>query len=261
MLKFPPSINNVKSKEIIEKYWSRLRKLVESNEKMIGENSLAHLRTRSRAIEYLHYMPYIFERVPLKSSVLDWGAQHGHVSLLLRLIGMSPIPYVVCPPPQVVKSLNELFSGEHVSSTEPITLPFKSVSIDAVVSSGVLEHVEEYGGNVAQSVAEIARVLKQGGFFFIWKLPVNASISEIKSDLFGGWSHDTRFSSRQIRRILEKGGFSVDLCIEEGLLPLRVKAVLRAMRCVFIENFIDSFAQRWPMKIFATDLFVIAKKL
>ena len=163
---------------------------------------------------------------------------------MLKLLDRTGIPYVVHPSDGVRRSLEMLFPDNYIIGTDPIKLPFSDGSLDGVISSGVIEHVDELGGDMKASLREIHRILKPAGLLFIWKLPLNSSISEIKSDFLGRWSHDTRFSPRQITRILNQQGFDVISSQYEGILPLSIKSIFRKMRLGFKAEGFFSFVER-----------------
>ena len=71
-----------------------------------------------------------------------------------------------------------------IVSQAPTALPFDIATFDAVLSCGVLEHVDEFSrkGNEMKSLREIHRVLKPNGKLLIYQLPQHAAWQE---PLFG----------------------------------------------------------------------------
>ena len=92
-----------------------------------------------------------------------------------------------------------------------------------------------------------------------WKLPNVSSISEIKSDLLGRWSHPFRFSQSGITQLLKLYGFKVVFIEREGLLPASFTSFLR--RLGFKSSLQDRLANLPVLKVFATDFIVIAQKI
>lgn len=108
-------------------------------------------------------------------SVLDWGCGDGHFSYLL---GMNPFLvhsysfYELGPMQQVIENkLKNRFVFDKSKTCHPIQLPYADETFDAVFSVGVLEHVREFGGDEIASLREIHRILKPGGYCFIFHLP------------------------------------------------------------------------------------------
>jgi SAM-dependent methyltransferase len=106
--------------------------------------------------------------------VLDWGCGNGHFSRALLDNGLDVTGYSYEGPPRFVDG-SERFHFVAGTAGEPCALPFADARFDAVFSIGVLEHVHELGGDQRRSMAEVLRVLKPGGRFFIFHLPNRGS--------------------------------------------------------------------------------------
>jgi SAM-dependent methyltransferase len=219
----------------------------------------AHIRDRHCASEYLKYGPVLAAHLSPNAKVLDWGAQYGHVSVLLDALKFEAIPFVVNPTPGVCAALEKEFHNRWVRGDDPVALPFTTGSLDAVVSSGVFEHVIEEGGSFEGSLREIHRVLREGGHFVLWKLPQAAALAELKSDLLGRWSHSFRFTPAGIRLMLERFGFEVVSMDYDGLLPGRACSALRRLRLSGLLGISERLARKWPFRVFSNDLTVVAR--
>ena len=68
---------------------------------------------------------------------------------------------------------------------DPWRLPFDDGAFDAVLSCGVLEHVEDPDA----SLEEIRRVLVPGGTFYVYKLPNRTSYLEAIARRAGLYYH------------------------------------------------------------------------
>ena len=106
-------------------------------------------------------------------------------------------------------------------SPEPVTLPFDDGSFDAVLSCGVLEHVQD----PAASLGEIHRVLRPGGRLYVTKLPNRRSYLEWlakRMDLYyhGQLPDDTLWSPREAREAATAQGFEVTGVRLANMLPL-----------------------------------------
>ena len=105
--------------------------------------------------------------LPPSASCLDWGCGNGHFSFFLAQHGYRPHAYALSDKPLLLEKSTAAFT----KGSDRTALPYASATFDAVFGLGVLEHVAEHGGDEAGSLAEIARVLKPGGLFFVFHLP------------------------------------------------------------------------------------------
>lgn len=231
-----------------------------------GEEDAKHIDSKYKTIEYKKYADRLaVHGVDLKGlKVLDWGAQYGHVSLMLKALGAEVTPYVFRASGAMSTAMTLHFPGQWVEGheNEPRLLPFADGEFDMVVSSGVFEHVYEHaGGSFDASLQEIRRVLKQDGYFVLWKLPNATGLSEIKSDLMGRWAHLFRFTRAGIELLLQNYGFSVPVVEYDALLPLQLRATCRKLRLGGLAASIDGLANFWPFKHFCNDYFVVARKI
>jgi SAM-dependent methyltransferase len=77
-------------------------------------------------------------------------------------------------------------------------LPYESAVFDILLSVGVLEHVSNEQG----SMAEIARVLKPGGLFFCFFLPARFSWTQQVSRWRGNNYHERLYTENHVRELL-----------------------------------------------------------
>lgn len=108
---------------------------------------------------------------------LDWGCGNGHFSFFLARHAVRSVGYSFEDPPAYL-AREPLFEHRRGAPGEPVKLPFAADTFDLVFSVGVLEHVEEAGGDARASIQEIQRVLKPGGHFLCFHLPNRYSWSE-----------------------------------------------------------------------------------
>lgn len=221
-----------------------------------------HLSSEYRCLEYTKYLSLMPPASEDVIRVLDWGAQFGHVSLLLESKGYDCYPYVLSSDHHSVKhALETYFPGKWISgdSTQKLTLP--DSSFDVIVSSGVLEHVHETGSSYTQCLAEFRRVLRPGGYLIIWKLPHSSSLVEIKSDLIGAWSHRHRFTLPGAVELLSLSGFDILRSGVEGILPLSMTSFLRRMPFPLsnLELIFNRLATVHPISVFANDIYIVAR--
>lgn len=147
-------------------YESWMRYLTET---LGREKAFAHERalvdvTRQRAkdqVEYLKRSGWPIEQM----SILDLGSGHGTLAMELAAAGADVTAVEPCDGWREVaqRRTSELgLNVEHVNA-DGASLPFATGQFDSVVSLQVLEHVK----SPRHVIAEIARVLKPGGRFFV----------------------------------------------------------------------------------------------
>jgi SAM-dependent methyltransferase len=167
------------------------------------------------------------------AEILDWGGQHGQVSLMLTRYYPNTTCYVLegdnYDRNYGLSDWHRLLGvGEVVRSNEPKRI-MVGKHFDAAISSGVLEHVEECGGDDRASLAELHRVLKPEGLLFIWNLPRYYG-REYFYPLIGRRSpHSRRYRKREIVDALNSSGFEILHMAAHEILPLKALKVLGAI--------------------------------
>jgi SAM-dependent methyltransferase len=121
----------------------------------------------------------------------------------------------------VVAPLERFPEIEAHLSSEPVALPFADASFDTVLSCGVLEHVPDPDG----SVAEIRRVLRPDGLFYVTNLPNRFSYTERAARLLGLYyhgklPHDRVYTKRTVHELLQRHGFEIEEFRRAHMLPL-----------------------------------------
>jgi SAM-dependent methyltransferase len=160
--------------------------------------------------------------------VLDWGCGAGQMTALLRQRGLdvTAFDYRGALSEPETQPLPHYPDVEAYLSPEPVKLPFEDDRFDAVLSCGVLEHVQDPDG----SLEELKRVLAPGGTLYVYKLPNRLSyleaIARVASKLgapiyFHGKAPDDRiYDERGARALLERHGYRVQELALANLLPL-----------------------------------------
>lgn len=100
-------------------------------------------------------------------------------------------------------------------------LPYRDAALDGVFGFGVLHHLPDWRGGLA----EIARVLKPGGFYFLEEFYPQIYQNFLAKRLFLHPEHD-RFYSPDLRQALKDCGFSLVNCLEQkqfGILAVVTK--------------------------------------
>lgn len=154
--------------------------------------------------------------------VLDWGGGWGQVTHLLRERGVDveAFDYLEGAKPRLVQLQRFPEITAHVSG-DPVKLPFSDGRFGAVLSCGVLEHVQD----PAASLKELRRVLRPGGRLFIYKLPNRFSYLERIAKTLGLYYHgklenDRVYDLRRIRALVPAHGFRIDAVRRTNMLPL-----------------------------------------
>jgi SAM-dependent methyltransferase len=187
----------------------------------VREGKDVNLRSRPAMLHYHAIARRIAADAP--DSVLDWGCGYGQMTSLLVDAGVEVTAFDYRPglAAPAVEPL-ERYPGLLVQlSPEPVRLPFADGSFGAVLSSGVLEHVEDPDG----SLQEIRRVLRPDGSFYFYNLPNRWSYIEWLAKRFGVYyhgqnEHDRIYTLASARATLEEHGFRIRELRRAHMLPL-----------------------------------------
>jgi ubiquinone/menaquinone biosynthesis C-methylase UbiE len=182
-----------------------------------------NLRSGPQMREYLAITDRVARERP--GRVLDWGCGHGQISHLLRQRGVDVVAfdYAEGSEPAMVRLEHYPEIEAHVSG-DPVLLPFPDQHFDAVLSCGVLEHVQR----PADSLRELHRVLKPGGRLLIYKLPNRFSYLEAIARRTGMYYHgalpyDRVYDRRTATALMTAQGFRVDDFRRTNMLPLTIE--------------------------------------
>jgi SAM-dependent methyltransferase len=200
--------------------------LVDAAERQLTEEILAcvarlprdedfpkHLANRVALSNYWRIAREIASSAP-PGAILDWGCGFAQLSCYLRRLGMEVSSFDVQRPRNIggIAPLAEI--PVTVGSPED-DLPYQDASFSSVLSCGVLEHVEE----PQKSLAEIRRILRPAGVFFIYFLPNRYSWTEWLSRRRARSDHPVLYTPGSARRLLESGGLRVVRVRRSNFLP------------------------------------------
>ena len=202
------------------------------------EKKLPHFLHLDQAVGIWNYIRIANEIADRNTPgrLLDWGCGFGQMTHLLRRRGFTVTPFDVgaadAPLPDV-----PLTRGLQVMrSTHPTDLPFPAGAFDAVLSCGVLEHVDEFSepGNEVRSLGEIRRVLTSRGVLLIYQLPQRYSSQEaISRTLRLGYAHPRRFTAGEIRSLLARTGYRVVRLRRNNMLPKNLTGLPAPIRAFY----------------------------
>jgi ubiquinone/menaquinone biosynthesis C-methylase UbiE len=218
----------------------------------------AHLRAETQTSEYRAIVARIAADRP--AEVLDWGCGFGQVSHLLKQAGLNVRAFEYRGPdaPDAEVPLGVYPDIQAYISSEPVALPYPDASFDAVLSCGVLEHT----GNQEANLDEVARVLKPGGRFYVYKLPNRFSYLEWIARRAGLHYHgsdpgDMLFTIRQTRAMFARHGYQVQMIRRANMLPLTVGAVQRVAPLWWTLN--RALARVPGLNLLATNIELVAR--
>lgn len=190
------------------------------------DNPRHYLSAESALLNYIRIADEIAQRAPRGGRILDWGAGYGQMSYLLQRRGFDVSSYDVAA--EASEAPSRLYPEITVRrGTDPYALPYADASFDAVLSCGVLEHVP----SEAQSLGEIARVLRPGGLFFIYNLPQRWSWPELlRETLHMGGTHDRRYTLAGVQALLRAAGLRVEMARRTNMIPKHFTGLPESLR-------------------------------
>ena len=196
------------------------------------------------------------------SHVLDWGCGFGQVSDLLVREGLNVTSFDYAPEQE--EGVHPLERFPHLQahiSHDPRLLPFADRAFDAVLSCGVLEHVEDPD----TSLEEIQRVLTPGGTLYVYKLPNRASYLEAiarRAGLYyhGAFEHDRLYTRDSAIRLLERHGFVVEEARRMNVLPLTITGAIATRYAREIWSANHTLSRIPGLNLIATNVEIVAHR-
>ena len=201
-----------------------------------GMRQFLHLDQPTGIWNYIRMANEIARCIP-PGRLLDWGCGLGQMTYLLRRRGFDVVPFEIGSTiDSALPDMPLTRTVRPVRGSHPTQLPFGPGEFDAVLSCGVLEHVDEYSqpGNEHRSLDEIFRVLKLGGWFPIYMLPQLYTWQEAIARAIGvGYTHPRRFTASEIRAMLTQHGFEVVTLRRSNMLPKNLTGLPAPLRRLY----------------------------
>jgi SAM-dependent methyltransferase len=148
------------------------------------------------------YEPYL----PRTGRILDWGCHHAPDACLIRSVFGHEIELHGCDvlDGRVYPDFFDFAGLQYARLADPVRLPYPDGHFDAVIASGVLEHVPmDY-----ESLKELYRVLRPGGRLMVAYLPNRKSIEEWRLRRRNPeCAHRRLYTLRDLRSMLLHTGF------------------------------------------------------
>ncbi|HEV2687807.1 MAG TPA: methyltransferase domain-containing protein [Bryobacteraceae bacterium] len=144
--------------------------------------------------------------LPKEGSILDWGCRHAPDACLIRARLQDRVTLEGCDilDGSQYPVFFECAGLRYAPLHDIVKLPYPDSSFDAVLASGVLEHVPMDH----ESLKELYRVLRVGGRLIVTYLPNRASIEEWQLRRRGGNHFHWRLYKRsELQNLLLHAGF------------------------------------------------------
>jgi SAM-dependent methyltransferase len=193
--------------------------------------------------------------------ILDWGCGYGQVADLLVRAGLDVTAFDYQPDAEAgVRPLERYPHLPVHISPDARSLPFADGAFEAVLSCGVLEHVEDPDA----SLEEVRRVLCPGGVFYVFKLPNRFSYLEAiarRAGLYyhGAFEHDRVYDRRAAAGLLRRHAFDVLEVRRMNMLPLTLTGDLAARGAPAIWAANRALSAVPGLNLLATNLELVAR--
>jgi SAM-dependent methyltransferase len=233
----------------------------------VRNDGYLHAHSRNRAV--IRRQVSIFERCQSflsgAGTVLDWGCRHAADACLVRMCCGDSVAIHGC---DVDAGGYEVFYDfarlKYAQLRHPYQLPYGDSMFDVVIGSGVLEHVP----NDSESLKELYRVIRPGGYFVMTMLPNRFSYTEWLNRRLRNPHHLRLYGLREIRRMFMHHGFMPELAGYHQVVPtlsspkggiFDLPLANRAIEALFGANAL--LERLWPINRLATNIFMVGRKV
>ena len=228
-----------------------------------------YLHAHSRNLAVIRRQTSIFERCQEffkdAHTVLDWGCRQAADACLVRMLRGPEVELHGC---DVDGGEYDTFFDfarlKYSQLTHPYLLPYEDNSFDTVMGSGVLEHVP----NDSESLKELYRIIRPGGFFIMTMLPNQYSYTEWLNRRLRNPHHLRMYSLSEAKHMFMHHGFLPVRFGYHQIIPtlsspkggiFDLRFANQLVEKVFSLN--SFFERLWPINKFSTNIFVVGKKV
>lgn len=213
------SFFEVRLQEIEEKLNAIQAEFREIKEKAckIEPNNWYLTQSELTTLGYKHIAKEIAKFIPPSTNkkILDWGGGMGILTFFIEKLGYTSFYYDFKYGGPVYDLFFKTLKSPKVFAEDPIKLPFEDSTFDGVVSCGVLEHVQD----TFSSINEVIRILKPGGYFFVFHYPNKLSYIEFLAKLAGQKTHEHKLSMPEFLTLFKRPQCEVVCYSYKYLLP------------------------------------------
>jgi SAM-dependent methyltransferase len=233
----------------------------------VSEDPYLHSHSRNTAV--IRRQVSIFERCSEffqnAETVLDWGCRHAADACMVRMLVGNTVQLHGCDVDNPNYSAFFEFAGLTYSQlAHPYKLPYPDNSFNVVIGSGVLEHVP----NDSESLTELYRIIRPGGFFVMTMLPNRYSYTEWLNRRLHNPHHLRMYSLSEARYMFMHHGFLPVRFGYHQILPtlsspkggvFDLAVANKLIEGIFPLN--NVLERCWPVNRLATNIFIIGKKV
>jgi SAM-dependent methyltransferase len=228
-----------------------------------------YLHAHSRNLAVIKRQISIFERLqgffPESGAILDWGCRHAPDACLVRMLhGGGPQLYGCDVDAGGYEAFYKFADLKYTQLTEPYKLPYENDQFDAVIGSGVLEHVP----NDSASLMELYRIIKPGGHFIMTMLPNRFSYTEFLNRRLGNPHHLRLYTLNEAKRMFMHHGFFPVADGYHQVFPSLSSLTAGIFDSRIANKLVEMLAssnkigeQLWPFRYISTNLFVVGRKV
>ena len=167
-------------------------------------------------------------------TILEVGCGHGVGAKLISETYHPDRLYLLDLDFKMIQKANQRLNGQngnqiHLCVGDAVRLPFGDDSLDAVFGFGVLHHVPDW----QDGLAEVARVLKHGGVYFMEEYYPSLYQNIITKHMLAHPDSD-RFNSEELRQAFQDANLSLTHTFElkrMGILGVGFKADAQSISC------------------------------
>jgi SAM-dependent methyltransferase len=233
----------------------------------IAADGYLHAHSRNRAV--ICRQVGIFHRCARflvgAQHVLDWGCRHAADACLARMLLGNAVHLHGCDvDPPSYQAFFEFAALHYTRLTHPWKLPYDDNRFDVVIGSGVLEHVP----NDSESLKELYRVIRPGGYFIMTMLPNRRSYTEWMNRRLGNPHHLRLYSLQEAVHAFMHHGFLPEMKGYHQLIP----SLSSGRRGIFdapaanwlVERLVglNEPLERVPLlRTIATNIFIVGRKV